>query len=54
MSDLKRFDAIKFQGEAMTLVGPEVKVGDKATDFTAMCKAKILGSGPWPLFLHRP
>ncbi|WP_099951254.1 thiol peroxidase [Ezakiella peruensis] len=36
MSDLKRFDAIKFQGEPMTLVGPEVKVGDKATDFTAV------------------
>ena len=36
MSDLKRFDAIKFQGEPMTLVGPEVKAGDKATDFTAV------------------
>ena len=32
----KRNDVIKFAGNAMTLVGSEIKVGDTAPDFTAL------------------
>lgn len=32
----KRNDVIKFAGNAMTLVGKEIKVGDTAPDFTAL------------------
>jgi len=30
----KRANAVTFKGEGLTLVGPELKVGDKAPDFT--------------------
>jgi len=32
----KRNNVIKFAGNAMTLVGTEIKIGDKAPDFTAL------------------
>ncbi|MCX7781690.1 MAG: redoxin family protein, partial [Negativicutes bacterium] len=32
----KRTGVITFKGNPMTLLGPEVKVGDKAPDFTAL------------------
>ncbi len=32
----ERKDAIKMGGEAVTLIGPEIKVGDMAPDFTAL------------------
>jgi len=32
----KRNNVIKFGGNAMTLIGTEIKVGDKAPDFTAL------------------
>jgi len=32
----KRNNVIKFAGNPMTLVGPEIKIGDKAPDFTAL------------------
>ena len=33
---VKRSNVIKFAGTPMTLVGPEIKIGDKAPDFTAL------------------
>lgn len=32
----ERKDAVTFKGNAVTLVGPELKVGDRAPDFTAL------------------
>lgn len=33
---IERTDVVKFQGSPLTLLGPELKVGDKAPDFQSM------------------
>lgn len=38
MSEQERKGVITFKGNALTLIGPEVKVGDKAPDFKAVGK----------------
>lgn len=45
---MKREKAVTFKGNPITLVGPELKVGDKAPDFTALAglDAKTLKDTP--------
>jgi thiol peroxidase len=38
----KRANAVTFKGEAKTLVGPQLKVGDKAPDFEALTGLEIV------------
>ena len=48
MSDLKRANAVTFKGNGVTLVGPELKVGDTAPDFKCLkgLDAVTLGGTP--------
>ena len=38
MPDIERKAAVTFKGNPLTLIGPELKVGDKAPDFKALAK----------------
>jgi len=55
----ERFGAVTFKGNAMTLVGPEIKVGDKAPNFSALAQdmsevTRSTDGGKVRLFLSVP
>jgi thiol peroxidase len=44
----KRANAVTFKGEPKTLVGPKLKVGDKAPDFAALSGLEVVRLGQTP------